>query len=106
MTWSIGKSDVPAADVDQAIEELELPEQNVYARAEMAAQLEAAKKSIRDLIDSGALGTFEPNGKVYLSAGGHSNPNHKPEGGWSGTDFITVTVSYSPPQPEPEPAKE
>lgn len=85
MSWTLGTM-VATADELGEVDDAGLPQVG-YGEAESDAAIREAKKAIRALVRSGALG----EGPFHVTANGHSNPQGQQ--GSDGPTFLTITLT-------------
>jgi len=97
MSWSISPVQGRSNDPDglrTSLREKAHPQQG-YAEEESRIAIDVATDALISL--AGSCGEY-----VQLSAAGHANPNHTPEGGWS-VDTFSLSISAATPPQEPTP---
>lgn len=86
MSWTLGTVGVSRGDYSE-LGHAGMPQVG-YGEPESREALAAAKRAIRAIIQSGALG----DGPFTVTANGHSNPDSVPQGLWP-RDFVEITIS-------------
>lgn len=92
MTWSLETTEIelgPKPLVDRAVEAMEEYPQTGGGAGESRVAIQAAKRALKSLLMSSALGT--EGSTVWANATGHSNPKYTTAEGWP-RDFITINV--------------
>jgi hypothetical protein len=107
MTWSINLGPLAGADLEAAIDAVDI-QQDGQSSIEQAEQIALGKKLAKQAILSGALGGYDDGTEVGITITGHANPLHNMNAeGASGGDTISLSIRQTsapePPAPEPEP---
>jgi hypothetical protein len=92
MSWSVTKNNIPPGELpgalDAALQEAKEQWPEGYPD-HVVEQVQVAQQVAISIADSGFVGREV---ELNVTIGGHSNPEHKPQAGYS-NDFITVTVT-------------